>query len=483
MIFMREKNKISLSTLGICVLFLAIALSPRIPLPIYIPNRAFDIRIEDLVILLFCLGGILYLLVGGTVLSIPSIPLIKPIGAYCYVGLLLNLIAFLSHGTSGFRAVLYNLKEIEYFVIFLLVAVCINTETALRKIYKIIFFAGLMNGIWAVFQMLTGKSDLLFYVPASDVGFVYSKSLARYGITMIGEAGAFPVCAFYAFISYFSYSYYLTKSHGSRLLVSMGVFFSVLSFLTGQKISFVFMGVYIFATIFLLRSYKNSNAIARGKLKIIRKVLVGILLCAFVIVISRDYVVKMYPAIGRAFHIFERGTIQRSFAVRAGAWGDILSIGLDNFLTGGGKGALYVYPDGSSGEESHNYYIKVFADSGIFGFVVFIWLLFRIKKFFGYVYKDSVFDSTKIITHTTFCVFIALVVASTVQDAFKTVIPNEVFWFFMGLTVSAYRIEKNKRATQSNPRVLMPGACPRIMSVTKSVKRKRPLFEKVLQGE
>lgn len=473
---MHEKNKINFSTLGICVLFLAIALSPRIPLPFYIPNRAFDIRIEDLVILLFCWGGILYLLIRGTDLSIPSIPLIKPIGVYFFVGILLTCIASLSYETDVFRAIFYPLKELEFFVIFLLVAVCINTEAALRKIYKIIFFAGLINGIWAVYQMLTGESNLLFYVPASDVGFVYSKRLAHYGITMIGEAGAFPVCAFYAFISYFLYSHYLIKPSSSKLFLSMGVFCSVLSVLSGEKIAFVFMGVFIFVTIFLFTSYKNSNTIARGNLKIIWKVLIGIMLCVFVIFISRDYVVKVYPYTERAFHIFEEGTIQRSFAVRAEVWGRILSIGFDNFLTGIGKGTLYVFPDGSSGEESHNYYIKVFVGSGIFGFAVFIWLLFRIKKFLGYVYKDSVFDSTKIIAHTTFCVFIALAVASTVQDAFKTVIPNEVFWFFLGLTVAAYRIEKNIRAAQSNPLILKPEACPKNMTVTKKCENEIPAF-------
>jgi len=36
---------------------------------------------------------------------------------------------------------------------------------------------------------------------------------------------------------------------------------------------------------------------------------------------------------------------------------------------------------------------------------------------------------------------VGLSVAAIVQDAFKPVLPNELFWIFMGLTAAVYGIE------------------------------------------
>ncbi len=52
-------NRIRITLIGL--LIFAIGISPRIPLPIFIPGRQFDLRFVDVILFIICMLWLLYL--------------------------------------------------------------------------------------------------------------------------------------------------------------------------------------------------------------------------------------------------------------------------------------------------------------------------------------------------------------------------------------------------------------------------------------
>src|ERR1017187_9081639 len=101
-----------MSRLGLIALILAIGISPRIPLPIAIPGKDFDLRIEDMLIpvlgLFLCLKGKLHL---------PR--LVGPMALYLVPVVVASVTGIVRDTTSLTRALVFGLKEVEYFCLFL----------------------------------------------------------------------------------------------------------------------------------------------------------------------------------------------------------------------------------------------------------------------------------------------------------------------------------------------------------------------------
>ncbi|MCX5829771.1 MAG: hypothetical protein NTV58_17510 [Deltaproteobacteria bacterium] len=409
----------------VALLILLISISPRIPLPIHIPKRSFDLRFEDIFLLiiipiwcwLLCLRPRIYL---------P--PLSLPIFFYSLIITITTLWALLCQYTVWDRALVYVLKEFQYFIMFILVANCIRNRQDLKKAGLLIIYVGLVSVAWAIYQLLSGSESMIFNVQALEGYYRHERLTTHYGIGLMGEVSPLTVAAYFSLMSFLAYSFYLFYSRRplTKLFFLMtGLSFTVCSILSGEKIALLFFAVCI-AVLSCLEFRKMKGLI------------VSIAMLIILMVIVRPFIEgTSYAHVDRVFQV--RGYIDGIWdRINNVAWGSFIYVGFQHFFTGVGKGGFHhVF------EEAHNQYIKVFFESGVFGLLSFVFLLGAAGSMCIKVFRQARDEMGKVISSTALCCLVGLSIAAVVQDAFKPVLPSELFWIFMGMTAAIYGIETN----------------------------------------
>lgn len=408
--------------LASALIILAIAFSPRFPLA-NIPGRTLELRVEDILLFFFVLIWVLILSLRP---RIYLTPLFKPVAIYFSVVFITTGIALLLQRTIFTRAFFYTLKEIEFIVIFLFIANCIRSNPSLKKAYYILLFTGIMSACWALFQIATNHGHQLFLIAPPEGVSQHKAVLAHYGISLIGETSPLTVAGFFALMSFLAYSYLFFYQGGLKkklVFLGMGMLFTACSIYSGEKIAIVFFAVAI--TILMILDK--------------RKMKVFFMICFFALVLImllQNFVTSegtKYGDVSRAFHWKSYiGGIPH----RVVAWNDLIEYGSNQFLAGFGKGGQH-----QIFEEAHNHYVKVFLESGIFGLIAFLWLLASVGIMSYCAFRNSKLLISKVISSATLCALAGMSVTALVQDAFKPVLLNELFWVFVGLTAAVYRIE------------------------------------------
>lgn len=405
------------------LLILLISISPRIPLPIHIPKRSFDLRLEDIYLLiiipvwfwLLCLRPRIYL---------P--PLSVPIFIYGIIITITTSWALLCEYTVWDRALVYALKEFQYFTMFFLVANCIRNREDLKKVSLMMIAVGLLSVVWAIYQLLSGSGPILFNIQALEGYYSHERLMAHAGIGLMGEVSPLTVASFFSLMSFLAYSFYLFYSCRpiTKIFFMMaGLLFTICSILSGEKIALVFVAI-CFAVLSCLEFRKMKGFI------------ISFAILSVVISIANFLVLETnYAHIDRVFRM--QGYIDGIFE-RIDAWKQLIDTGSRHFFTGVGKGGFHqVF------EEAHNQYIRVFFESGIFGLLSFVFLLGTVGSMCIKVLGQASCEIDRVISSATLCCLVGLSVAAIVQDAFKPVLPNELFWIFMGMTAAIYGIGTN----------------------------------------
>jgi len=404
--------------LMVALLILLISISPRIPLPIHIPKRSFDLRLED-IFLFIVLPIWTWLLCLRPRIFIPA--LLLPISIYCLIMVLTTSYAIICQYTVWSRALLYGLKEIQYFLIFLLVANSIRNREALTKISVSIIFIGLLSAMWAIYQIWMGEKIVLFSVEALDGYYRHKALMASNGIGLMGEISPLSVATFFSFMSFWAFGFSLFYFHRPRqkvLFLMAGLLFTACSIYSGEKMSLVYFA--ICAAIFSLLDFRK----------------IKVLLLSGMILIILLFIIKSFLLQGTEFIHVERVLYGEQYIAgilnRLDAWTFLTDMGLQHFLTGVGKGGLYhIY------EEAHNNYIKLLLESGIFGLLSFAWLLGSIGLMCIRLYRNGHDVIDKVIGSVVLCCLVSICVAAIVQDAFKPVLVNTMFWLFVGIAAAA----------------------------------------------
>ena len=412
-------------TLVICALILGITLGPRIPLGFAIPGRAFDLRVEDIITALVIFGWVIHLLVRP---RIYLTPLRSSIGAYILVLIITTLIALLLQTTIFVRVFFYVAKELQYFLIFLIVANWVRSRSSLRIVGATLVVAGLLNAGWVAIQMMTGNNGSLFALVVPEEAFRNVNRFGSYGTTLIGETSPFATATFFALVSYLALAYYFSfprqNSWITWLLLGMGLVFVTASILSGTRLTIAFLVIGVAVLPALWR--RGYNFVLFG--------------ASVVLVVVALSVVLENTVVGRAFSFSSYSA--SIIDVRLPTWKASLPYGYDHFFTGMGRGLRFLGPEDEIWfEEAHNHYLRVFIGSGIFGIITFGWMLFAVGSMAFTTFKNSTSSIAKVVSSSTLCALLGLSVAALVQDAFSPVLVNGVFWILVGLTAAAYRIE------------------------------------------
>jgi O-antigen ligase len=269
---------------------------------------------------------------------------------------------------------------------------------------------------------------MLFNVQALEGYYRHERLTSHYGIGLMGEVSPLTVAAYFSIMSFLAYSFYLFYSR--RLLTKLfflmaGLSFTVCSILSGEKIALLFFGVCI-AVLSCLDFRKMKGLI------------VGIAMMIVLMIIVKSFIEgTSYAHVDRVFQV--RGYIDGIWdRINNVAWGSFIYVGVQHFFTGVGKGGFHqIY------EEAHNQYIKVFFESGVFGLISFVFLLGAAGSMCVKVFRQTRDEMGKVISSAALCCLVGLSIAAIVQDAFKPVLPSELFWIFMGMTAAIYGIETN----------------------------------------
>ncbi|MCX5829772.1 MAG: hypothetical protein NTV58_17515 [Deltaproteobacteria bacterium] len=153
------------------------------------------------------------------------------------------------------------------------------------------------------------------------------------------------------------------------------------------------------------------------------------------------FLIKEYLIVGTYFRSIERVFHWQSyfggFVSRIDGWRSVFDAGFPYFLTGVGKGGLHhIF------EEAHNNYIKLLFESGILGLISFVWLLVSIGLLCIRIFRHGHDVIDKVIGSATLCCLVSICVAAIVQDAFKPVLLNSMFWVFIGIAAADDGIRK-----------------------------------------
>jgi hypothetical protein len=414
---------------GIIILIMSISLLPRIPIDIAIPGRQLDLRFDDIALLVLILGWVFSFLLKP---RIYPTTLFKVIGIYLLIVIITTSIALAVHELSLIKSFFYTLKEIQYFLIFFVVANWIRSEKDLKLASGFLLFASLLNVIWVVFQLGTSTRGPLFLVERTFTSVDQQvRLLESYGPNLIGEASPLSTGGFFMLTSLLTISFYLYYRANNRrwLYAVLGVLFSSSLMLSFSRVAMLGL---IIGIVVLLKNKLN--------LKIIIKTILSLTIILIMLVLMMDQL--EYLSNGRLSY----AGASHSIIVR---WQDIWlplfhqqSVG--SFFLGFGKGALV--------HEAHNHYLRVFMESGLFGLIAFIGLLASVIFLSDRVFKFGNLAISKVIGGTTLAATAALIIAALFQDVFTPVIINELFWILVGLTAAAYRIEYKEFLTQSQLR-------------------------------
>lgn len=411
--------------LGIVLLIMAISLSPRIPLDIVIPGRRFDLRFEDIILTMLLLFWLLYLLLRP---KIYLTPLFKALGIYIVIVIFTTSIAIMTLNLSPIRSILYLLKEVEYFIIFFLVANWIRSASDLKLMSGLLLFAGLLNAIWMGFQFITSQKSFLFFINKELTADVYQNPtlLESYGPHLIGEASPLSTGGFFLLVFLLALNFLIFYKEGNRkwlYAVSSVSFFACLA-LSFSRVSM--LGAVFGATTLL------SQVNQKGKIKIITLLIIILVVTALLM----NQLGYFSPGGRLQIEGIERSLHVRIFEI----WQPLMHQGFNGFLVGFGKGALGVV-EGLEATEAHNHYLRVFIESGFWGLLAFVYLLAMIIFLSTRVLKEGKLAISKVAGGATLAATVGLGIAALLQDVFTPVILNEFWWIFVGLTIAAHRIE------------------------------------------
>jgi len=407
--------------LPLIFLIIAIAFSPSFSAGVIEGGRIIEIRVEDVLIVIFGLAWIASFLIfkkGKT----KKPPLLLPILAWLGIGVFSILINWILMNIGVSRGFFYFLKEIEFFFLYFYIFYHIKNLNSAECIINLWIIVGVVNICLIVFQFIT------------DIGY------GSYGPSMFMEKGPLPSGGFFLilFANLFNvFLYYYSRLNLSKIkkiilfLCILSLSIGIIS--SGSRTSILGLILVVVLSMFLY-SFKH------GALKSIFIVLGLIILIGIVYFFISDKVAHI--------SLLQPESVVDSLNVRSEIWKNQIEAMPENLF-------YYFFGMGKSvrlwTEESHSQYVRNFIETGIIGSVIFFFLIFVIikKAFRGFLLSKApllIGLSSGLLVST-----IAMLFISITAEAFLVVKINEVYWFFVAITMAALsnkiKVSKLKNGT------------------------------------
>ena len=402
--------------LSLILLVIAIAFSPSFSAGVIKGGRIIEIRVEDVLIVIFGLAWIAGFLISKKE-KIKKPPLLLPILAWLGIGFFSILINWIFMNIGISRGFFYFLKEVEFFFLYFYVFYHIRNNDSVESILHFWVIVGVVSISFIVFQFITGTR------------------YGAYGPSMFMEKGPLPsggsfLILFANLFNIFLYYYSRLKlSKIKKIILLLGILsLSIGIISSGSRTSILGLILVVVLSLFFYQfkyGVLKSIFIILGLL-----IIIGVIFC---FVSDRvPYILNLQP---------ERAL--KSINIRSGIWKAQLETMPENlfyYFFGMGKSVrLYT-------EESHSQYVRNFIETGLVGSLIFFFLIFVIikKAFRGFLLrKDPLLTglSSGLLVST-----IAMLFISIAAEGFLVVKINEIYWFFVAITMAAlsHKIKVNE---------------------------------------
>ena len=391
------------------LLIAAVSLSPRFSLGVLFPGRNIDIRAEDVLILIGLIAWIFYILIKGKYkFKLP--PLFWPIFCLLGWGFFSILINLLFGNILLGEAFFYFLKEVEFFVLYFFIFSLISVFNLNKQMPKWWFGFALINVLWLAYVSIFNIRWSIVYGPEA----------------FAEPRGPFPSGGFFLLLFIFLFNLYLF--YYSKLYISKTKKFFILMLSIAPIVGVVSSGSRASVVGLVFSLFISFILILMGKINFVSFVKIAALCVFFIFVFSQ--ILYFVPSVTRVVYL--RGMLQEYAFNEPGSRMVILNNHLSELLS---SPKNLIIGLGISGE-AHSQYIRIVLERGIVGLFLFFWLMWSILKisYREFREKDNLFKSG--LCAGLFVATIAMLAISIPNDAFMTVKPNEVYWFFAAMAMS-----------------------------------------------
>lgn len=434
----RNARRWSARIVALTVVFAAVLLLPRIPLGVAMPGRRLDLRVEDVLLVILSVVWFGSLLRAGA--RVYLTPLFKWLALYVGLAAVASYVGVVVLGVNPLKSMLYLGKEVEYFLLFFLVANWVRSEEDVRTCTRSIVFLGGLNAVWVVVQAVTGRKETLLSAERDLPTGVYEARLSEsYGPNLIGEAS--PLATGGVFMVLLLLCFCLATVEPRRVwrhvLLAASVLFLVCLLLSFSRTSIA--AALVGGVALLLYRSRRFN-VPVGAFVVLTVCGVALLLNKVTFLSGKLEKDDMsYRLKGEAI---ESGVTERTRDI----WQPLFERALDHPVLGHGKAAIGSV-EGLGAGEAHNHYLRVFAEMGFLGLGAFLALLGALLLVSRGVMLNSSFPEGRALGAATLGTTLALAAGAMFQDIFVPAILNELWWILVGLMAAAHRLQLRRAAS------------------------------------
>jgi len=393
--------------LSLILLVIAIAFSPSFSAGVIKGGRIIEIRVEDVLIVIFGLAWIAGFLISKKE-KIKKPPLLLPILAWLGIGFFSILINWIFMNIGISRGFFYFLKEVEFFFLYFYVFYHIRNYDSVKSILHFWVIVGVISIGLIVFQFIMGTR------------------YGAYGPSMFMEKGPLPsggsfLILFANLFNIFLYYYSRLKlSKIKKIILSLGILSLPIGIISsGSRTSI--LGLILVVVLSLFFYQFKYGALKSVFIMLVLLIIIGVIF--YFVSDQVPYILNLMPE--RALN---------SINIRSGIWKAQVKTMPENlfyYFFGMGKSVrLYA-------EESHSQYVRNFIETGLIGSLIFFFLIFVIikKAFRGFLLRKEpllIGLSSGLLVST-----IAMLFISIAAEGFLVVKINEIYWFFVAITMAA----------------------------------------------
>lgn len=385
---------------ALILLIFSMLLSPELKLA-DVPQRAVVVRVDDILLFVVFFTWLAKMAINKQLGLLKYTPLNFPIAAYILIYILSTGLGIMAGNINPVKSSFYILKFIEYFMLFFMVGNNIHSKEQIRVFIMAFFITGVLTCTYALLTVgKMGRATAPFEGPIGEPNTLGGYLILLFAITM----------------GIFLYS----PSKTWRILCAALAFFIFVTLLQtlsrGSYLAFIPM----YLTLLILTKKK--------KILLTAMLILGIFILPIVVPIKVTERIERTFVPGKTYETLgKRVPLDEAAAARIEIWKDVVFEKWIKhpFLGFGVTGVGLV----------DTQYPRVLGESGIIGFLIFIWLLLSIFKNSLRVFRSIQDDWSQGLALGFLAGFIGLSIHCFAANTFIIVRIMEPFWFMAAVVI------------------------------------------------
>lgn len=376
-------------------------------------SRGVTLRAEDFLLVLLGFAWLARTAVNKDLGLIRPTPLNSAIGGYVAVCLLATLIGFITGHVRGINGFFYVLKYVEYFIVYFIVCNNLHSQKQIERFVIVLLVTAFIVCLTAIAQIPSGGrvsapfegergepntlGGYLILVGSLTVGLalnVQCKKKRRYLWLLL----AFMIVPFFA-----------TLSRGSYLALPF-VYAAVAYFRRGQRLRMI--------VLLIILSLIGAVLMPRTVVDRVSYTF------------NQGYTQQKKKSIGGV-------ELDTSTSERLASWENALSDGLSSPLWGFGVTG-YGFLDAQ--------YPRIWVETGLLGLMFFFYMIHRVYGESMRLYRETSVPLYRGLAMGLICGLAGLMIHALGTNTFIIVRIMEPFWLLCGIVVSAHKIEREDGA-------------------------------------